>query len=147
MRVSSRGRYSHDDSAPSPLRDPLPRRPVRALLPVLAALLLGAVTHPSPAGAATDTPQPCDLGVFCAWPTVDYGGERRSMDLRSTNMEECVRLGGDVEARSFVNRMDRPVTVYQDAGCATTADFSTYPSGSFVPRAPYVVRAVKVWTH
>ncbi len=60
------------------------------------------------------------------------------------NTGECVPLAG--QARAFANRMTRPVTVYQSQDCDTVGEFDTYPGGgTFVPVAPYVVRAVRVW--
>ncbi len=125
-----------------------PRPRMRRTFPSLVlALLAAGAGHP--ATAAPDTPEhaPCEAGVFCAWSEYEYAGKTHSADLRTTNMEECVPLDGELRARSFVNRMNRPVTVYQDARCSTTGDFSTYPEGSFVPRAPFLVRAIKVWSH
>ncbi|MGJ7908613.1 peptidase inhibitor family I36 protein [Actinopolyspora sp. H202] len=139
--------YPHNGFSRGGRRVPAAPRARGVLFSLLAALLLGSSVQPLAAGAVPETDRPCDVGVFCAWSETDYAGNEHSFDLRSTNMEECVRLHGNIEARSFANRMDRPVTVYQDARCATSADFSTYPGGSFVPRAPYVVRAIKVWTH
>ncbi|SFT46157.1 Peptidase inhibitor family I36 [Actinopolyspora lacussalsi subsp. righensis] len=147
MLTRDNGTYPHHGFPRGGFRVPVVPRVRRVLFPLLAALLLGGSVQPLAAGAVPGTDRPCDVGVFCAWSETDYAGNEHSSDLRGTNMEECVRLNGDIEARSFVNRMDRPVTVYQDARCATSADFSTYPGGSFVPRAPYVVRAIKVWTH
>jgi hypothetical protein len=58
----------------------------------------------------------------------------------------CFPLRGNREVRSFANRTDRDITVYQDEHCGTEADFTTYPGGgTFVPDAPFVVRAVQIW--
>ena len=57
-----------------------------------------------------------------------------------------MRLPGDTGAAALANRTGRPVTTYQSAECAETAEFDTYPGGgSWVPRSPYQVRAFKVW--
>lgn len=137
------------------LRARITRRPsrydrgrLRALLAsILLAMATFAVSAPT-AGAQTATEERrCDTGVFCAWTKPNFEGKRHSFDLRNTNMESCVPLRARFEARSFMNRIDRPVTVYQDARCSTTGDFSTYPAGSQAPRSRYVVRAVKIWTH
>ncbi|NYH79198.1 hypothetical protein FHR84_002532 [Actinopolyspora biskrensis] len=111
----------------------------------LTAVGLGAPAAAVPAPEQDEAQ--CESGVFCAWPEHQYGGSPHSADLRTTNMEECVPLSDGLEAHSFVNRLNRPVTVYQDAHCGTRGDFSTYPEGSFVPRSPFVVRAFKIWTH
>jgi hypothetical protein len=38
------------------------------------------------------------------------------------------------------------VTVYQGRGCSTEGEFDTYPGGgTYVPEAPFVIRAVEVW--
>ncbi|NHD18176.1 MULTISPECIES: peptidase inhibitor family I36 protein [unclassified Actinopolyspora] len=129
-----------------------PRRLRARCTPLVLALAAVALGAPAAAasGPAQDPAQDeaqCESGVFCAWPEQQYGGSPHSADLRTTNMEECVPLSGDLEAHSFVNRLNRPVTVYQDAHCGTRGEFSTYPEGSFVPRSPFVVRAFKIWTH
>lgn len=121
------------------------RRLVTAIVLALPTILVSSGTVQ--AAERASPPPRCDVGVFCAWEQTDYKGQPHRFDLRGTSMEECVPLNSGFEARSFVNRIDRPVTVYQDAHCATVADFSTYPGGSHVPRAPYVVRAIQIWTH
>ncbi len=119
-------------------------------LAVAGVLALAAIPLTGVAATASDdrraVDRPCEVGVFCTWNHTDYTGRTHSLDLRTTNMEECVTLpAGDV--RSFVNRLGRPVTVYQDAQCATFGDFTTYPGGTYVPGAPFVVRAIQIWTH
>lgn len=121
------------------------RRLVTAILLALATVLVSTGTAQAE-GRETSEPR-CDAGVFCAWDRTDYRGQPHRFDLRGTNMEECVPLSSGFEAHSFVNRIDRPVTVYQDVHCSTVADFSTYPGGTYVPRSPYVVRAIQIWTH
>lgn len=118
---------------------------VTATLLAVATVLLSTVTAHA---AETQPPQQnsCDIGVFCAWSDEGQHGTAHFSDLRTTNMEECVPLLA-LGARSFVNNTNRPVTVYQEADCSSEADFSTYPTGSSVPHAPFVVRAIKIWSH
>lgn len=116
------------------------------LLAILTTLLSsGVATASTPDGETVD--RPCDVGVLCAWAETDYSGRVHRFDLRNTNMEECVPLPTGTKVRSFVNRLGRPVSVYQDAHCGTTGDFTTYPSGTYVPEGQFVVRAVQIWTH
>lgn len=117
----------------------------------LAAVALACATGTAHA-AAGDPPRPappefaCQQGEFCVWPGEFYQGQITRMDLRNTNPDECVPLPAGVQARSFAHRIDRHVTVYQDADCATEGDFSTFPGpGTFVPQTPYVVRAIQIW--
>ncbi|WP_116044930.1 peptidase inhibitor family I36 protein [Amycolatopsis palatopharyngis] len=128
-------------------------RALRYRLPhalVLTALTLftasGVATaqqqDPPPAMPGTD----CVQGEFCMWSSEFHAGEIARHDLRNTNPEECVALPEDMDAKSFANRTDRYVTVYQDRHCATEGDFSTYPGdGTFVPQAPFAVRAIQIW--
>ncbi|MGW2026326.1 peptidase inhibitor family I36 protein [Streptomyces decoyicus] len=88
----------------------------------------------------------CAAGQLCLWPKADFGGERRTHELSDTDIESCVPLPGNTGAAALANRTGRPVTTYQSAECAETAEFDTYPGGgSWVPRSPYQVRAFKVW--
>lgn len=136
--------------APTSTRTALWRRRAAVLLSGLAFTLAPGV---APAAATTQveagTPRgesACETGEFCVWPEAGYGGAIARLDLRNTNPEECRPLPDGMTARSFSNLIDRHVTVYQDAQCSTEADFSTYPGpGTFVPRSPYVVRAVQIW--
>jgi hypothetical protein len=94
--------------------------------------------------AAADTKSRCERGQFCWWPGQGYRGGGHALELATVNAGECVPLAG--QARSFANRMRRPVTVYQSQDCDTVGEFDTYPGGgTFVPVAPYMVRAVQVW--
>ncbi|ACU35486.1 peptidase inhibitor family I36 protein [Actinosynnema pretiosum subsp. pretiosum] len=94
---------------------------------------------------ATNAPR-CDRGEFCAWSTTNYAGAARRLDLETANPDECVPLPDNLVARSFANRLNRLVSVYQGADCSTEADFTTYPGGgTWVPDAPFVIRAVQVW--
>ncbi|KID29615.1 peptidase inhibitor family I36 protein [Prauserella rugosa] len=123
---------------------------VRTALP---AVLLGVATTIGIATPASAEPNPanspefsCNVGEFCAWEGQFYNGPMERFDLRDTHTEKCVPLSNGMEANSFATRMERHVTVYQDRECATEADFSTYPGpGTFVPQAPYVVRAIQIW--
>ncbi len=115
------------------------------------AFTLAASVAPTTVAHAEGAARPrgasaCETGEFCLWSEADYGGTLVRLDLRNTNPEECRPLPDGMTARSFSNLIDRHVTVYQDAHCSTEADFSTYPGpGTFVPRSPYVVRAVQIW--
>lgn len=118
-------------------------------------LVLTALALFAGAGAASGQPNAlspappgmdCEQGEFCTWSSEFHAGEITRHDLRTTNPEECVPLPDAVDAKSFANRTDRYVTVYQDRDCATEGDFSTYPGdGTFVPQAPFVVRAIQIW--
>lgn len=114
---------------------------------VLAAL--GLLTAGGIAEAETGTPpvgNGCGQGEFCAWTEDFYGGSVQFLDLRTANPGECIPLGGDT--RSFVNLLDRDVTVYQGEDCSTEGDFTTYPGGgTYVPHAPFVVRAIQIWDY
>jgi hypothetical protein len=108
---------------------------------VVAGLFAGA----APAVAQPE-PQPCERGEFCLWPGERFQGAIQRVALENTNPGECVSLPEGFDARSFANRTKRPVTVYQGRDCATEGEFDTYPGGgTFVPEAPYVVRAVQIW--
>ncbi|MCP2253299.1 hypothetical protein LY13_002049 [Prauserella aidingensis] len=129
--------------------------------PAAAGTPDGASPHRTSSSAAStatagpgsdEPPQPqhpefaCNSGEFCAWQEEFYGGKLQRFDLRNTHTEQCVALDNAMEAHAFATRMERHVTVYQDRECATHADFSTYPGpGTFVPQAPYVVRAIQIW--
>lgn len=121
---------------------------LRAYLPkVLLVAVFGLLGGSGIAQADPGQPEAaCERGEFCAWTAENYGGAMQRLDLRTSNPEECLPLPDNAEARSFVNQLDRDVTVYQDVECTTEGDFTTYPGdGTFVPRAPFVVRAVKIW--
>lgn len=122
---------------------------VRAYLPkalVLAALGLLAAGGIAEAETAPATGYGCEQGEFCGWSEEFYSGSVQFLDLRTVNPGECIPLSGDT--RSFVNRLDRDVTVYQGEDCSTEGDFTTYPGGgTFVPHAPFVVRAIQIWDY
>lgn len=116
----------------------------RVALLTSVALFLGS------GAAQAEAPLPpahsCDQGMFCTWSGEHYAGDLVPFELRTTNPEECVALPAGTEGLSFANRLDRHVTIYQDEHCATVGDFSTYPGGgTFVPQAPFVVRAIQIW--
>jgi Peptidase inhibitor family I36 len=88
----------------------------------------------------------CERGEFCLWWLEGYRGAITRVSLDTANPGECVPLPGRFEGRSFANRSSRQVTVYQDRSCSTEGEFDTYPGlGTYVPEAPYVVRAVQIW--
>jgi hypothetical protein len=128
-------------------------RTLRHRLPhvlVLTTLLLftGAGAASAQQNGAPSVPpgMDCEQGEFCTWSSEFHTGEITRHDLRTTNPEECVPLPDAVDAKSFANRTDRYVTIYQDRDCATEGDFSTYPGdGTFVPQAPFLVRAIQIW--
>lgn len=88
----------------------------------------------------------CGADRFCYWPEPEFPGKPRILDLATEPTNVCIPLAKSDEARSFVNRTDREITLYQDGHCGTNGAFRTYPGGgTYVPRAPYVVRAIEVW--
>lgn len=130
---------------------PRPRLPQVLLLAALA-LVAGSGAAYANTGPSDGPPTPrpeywCEQGEFCTWTGDLYSGEITRFHLRNTNPEECTPLPEGVSAHSLANRIDRHVTVYQDRECATEADFTTYPGpGTFVHEAPFVVRAVQLWS-
>ncbi|MCT2587418.1 peptidase inhibitor family I36 protein [Actinophytocola gossypii] len=114
----------------------------------IAAVVAALVGAAGVAGAEPETRRPCERGEFCLWPAEHYEGDVYRVALENTNPGECAPLPDGFDARSFVNRSTRPVTVYQGRGCATEGEFDTYPGGgTFVPAAPYVVRGVQIWAY
>lgn len=144
-------RQVKDTNLPRILRMNLPRNPFSRwrLRGAFALAAIAALAPPAIATASVNpenNPPECQAGQFCVWNQGNYSGETYKFDLRTTNPEQCVPIPENVDATSFINRMDRSVTVYQDRQCATEADFSTYPGGgTYVPHTPYVVRAIQVW--
>ena len=111
---------------------------VLAVLTILAAISTVAV-------ASAEAGPKCDQGEFCAWAKEGYAGTAVRFTLETANPGECVPLDGLV-AHSFANRLAKEVSVYQGETCSTEAEFTTYPGGgSYVPSAPFVVRAIQVW--
>ncbi|SFB26174.1 Peptidase inhibitor family I36 [Amycolatopsis marina] len=126
------------------LRHRLPCVIVLTALTLLTGTGLASAQQQEPQG--TPPGMDCAQGEFCMWSEEFHSGEIARHDLRNTNPEECVALPEEMDAKSFVNRTDRYVTVYQDRDCATEGDFSTYPGdGTFVPQAPFAVRAIQIW--
>lgn len=122
-----------------------------AVMIAAAAMLLGggnsANAHAAPEiGAAVSSAESCDNGEFCTWPASHFRGVIHRVDLRTANPGECIPLPDGTDGRSFANRSSRDITVYQASDCATEADFTTYPGGgTYVPVAPFVVRAYQIW--
>ncbi|MFE1176347.1 peptidase inhibitor family I36 protein [Streptomyces sp. NPDC058773] len=137
------------------LRTTLRTSRTTALLAGLLAALTAAFAIPpalgtpaahAVAGHRSASSGDCDAGQLCLWTKADYGGARRTYELSGTDIESCVPLPKGSRAAALANRTGRPVTTYQSAECAETAEFDTYPGGgSWVPRSPYRVRAFKVW--
>ena len=131
-----------------------PRHSSRARCPrrIVSTFLLAVTmfTLLAPSADAADRPphqDPCQRGAFCAWPENDYRGTVHQAAGNNAPLERCLALPAGLEASSFTNQTGRPVTVYQDPDCSTKADFQTYPDGAFAPNAPYVARAITIWTH
>ncbi|MCA6091601.1 peptidase inhibitor family I36 protein [Streptomyces sp. SCA3-4] len=119
-----------------------------ALAGAVAFALALAEGAGAPAASAQDAPRrlgPCAAGQLCLWPKTGFRGQQRTAELAGIDIESCVTLPAGVTAASLANRTGRPVTTYQSATCAETGEFSTYPSGTWAPESPYVVRAYKVW--
>ncbi|OQO89446.1 peptidase inhibitor I36 [Saccharomonospora piscinae] len=136
---------SHRNSLGSRLRTAVLLAGLTLVLAPTAATAATAAES-SPGEVRSSGQHACERGEFCLWSEQDYGGTLVRLDLRNTNPEQCREVPDGVEGRAFGNLLNRHVTVYQDGDCATEGDFSTYPGpGTFVPRSPYVVRAVKIW--
>ena len=125
-----------------------PRSPRRITSTLLLTAAMFALLAPSAESANGPQQQnPCQRGAFCAWTENDYRGPDHRTEGNDAALERCLALPPGLEASSFTNQTGRPVTVYQDPDCSTNADFQTYPDGAFAPRAPYVARAITIWTH
>ncbi|WP_396287714.1 peptidase inhibitor family I36 protein [Amycolatopsis sp. PS_44_ISF1] len=114
----------------------------------LTATHLSRPTAPAPSSATGAPPaeSSCTAGEFCLWSQESYTGGTRHFDLRTANPSDCIPLPEGFESHSFVNHLTRDVTIYQGGDCSTEADFRTYPGdGTYVPRSPFVVRAIKIW--
>lgn len=119
-----------------------------AALMVAAGALAPVVTptHSAQAAHASSLSQgDCEAGELCLWPKKGFSGERRTHELLHTSIDQCTPLAEGEKAAAFANLSGRPVTVYQSDTCDTTGDFRTYPSGAWVPEAPYAVRAFTMW--
>jgi Peptidase inhibitor family I36 len=117
---------------------------------VVAVVAAAGVVLTTCAGMAEATPRAdtCERGEFCVWPTEDYGGAIVRVALENAVPGECVPLPEGAGGRSFANRTERPVTVYQGPECDTDGEFATYPGGgTFVPEAPFVVHGVQIWAN
>ncbi|MGI5352231.1 peptidase inhibitor family I36 protein [Streptomyces sp. CA-250714] len=129
---------------------------------ILAATALAAALTAAaqPVGAQTHGPQQraakegagsrmgkCGPGELCLWDRPRFKGKPRVHELSGIDIESCTPLRGGASATSAANRTGRPVTLYQSKECAETAEFDTYPSGSWTPELPYRARAFKVWEH
>ena len=111
---------------------------------VVAAVVV--ITTATPAGADPAADAKCDAGSFCAWSGANYSGKVARLSLETTRTNNCVALPDKLVAKSLANLMTRDVTAYEGATCSTEAEFTTYPKGgTFVPNAPFVVRAIQVW--
>lgn len=101
-----------------------------------------AVAEPADVTAGAN----CDAGSFCAWSGADYTGKAVRLNLETATPNQCVTLPDKLVAKSLANLMTRDVAVYEAATCSTEAEFTTYPKGgTYVPDAPFVVRAIQVW--
>ncbi|MEO6086161.1 MAG: peptidase inhibitor family I36 protein [Umezawaea sp.] len=110
------------------------------------AITAGALVASGTAAAQQSAVPTCDRGEFCLWGGAEYTGPAKRLDLESANPGECIPLPGGLVARSFANRLTRDASVYQSETCSTEAEFTTYPGkGTYVPDAPFVVRAIQVW--
>lgn len=88
----------------------------------------------------------CGPGRLCLWPKPDFKGRPWTYELATTDLDSCVALPVGGSAQSLAVRTGRPVTTYQSAECAETGEFETYPGrGTWIPQAPYEVRAFKLW--
>lgn len=98
------------------------------------------------AGSANTLPRHlCQEGELCFWRKADFQGGKRVHEPARTDIDNCTSLGGQERVGSFANLSGLPVTVYASGTCDTTEDFRTYPSGSWVPEAPYGVGAFTMW--
>ncbi|WP_329458063.1 peptidase inhibitor family I36 protein [Streptomyces sp. NBC_01497] len=124
------------------------RRVTTAAVALLAAVVPLAVAAPAGAATAPLRGGDCAAGELCLWPEEDFGGARSTYELTGVGIEDCVALPAGGSALSLANRLGRPVTAYQSATCADTGEFETYPGhGTWAPRAPYRIRAFKIWEH
>ncbi|MFI0769541.1 peptidase inhibitor family I36 protein [Streptomyces melanosporofaciens] len=117
-----------------------------AATPASAATATSATSATS-ARAAVAPPRlgNCAAGQLCLWRSGGFTGARQTHELAGVDIESCVPLPSGTSAASLANRTGRPVTAYQSGECAETAEFRTYPTGSWAPETPYQVRAFKIW--
>ncbi|WP_349636829.1 peptidase inhibitor family I36 protein [Streptomyces sp. 549] len=118
--------------------------PVRRLPPQPSRTARGASRAALP---SVDAPRlgPCETGRLCLWTGRGFTGRRHTFAPRKVAAGECVTLPAAARSAAVANRTGRPVTTYRSEWCAETADFRTYPSGTWAPDSPHVVRAFKVW--
>ncbi|AEM86878.1 peptidase inhibitor family I36 protein [Streptomyces violaceusniger] len=113
-----------------------------------AATATATATGTSATGRAAAAPPRlgnCAAGQLCLWRSGGFTGARQTHELAGVDIESCVPLPSGTTAASLANRTGRPVTAYQSGECAETAEFRTYPTGSWAPETPYQVRAFKIW--
>ncbi|MCG0287732.1 peptidase inhibitor family I36 protein [Streptomyces sp. PSAA01] len=117
------------------------------LAPVATAAPAAAAASAAAARAAAAPPRlgNCAAGQLCLWRSGGFTGARQTHELAGVDIESCVPLPSGTTAASLANRTGRPVTAYQSGECAETAEFRTYPTGSWAPETPYQVRAFKIW--
>ncbi|WP_069866235.1 peptidase inhibitor family I36 protein [Streptomyces malaysiensis] len=113
----------------------------------VSALALTATLAPAAAARSAAPPRlgNCAAGQLCLWRGGGFTGARQTHELADVDIESCVPLPAGTTAASLANRTGRPVTAYQSRECAETAEFHTYPTGSWSPETPYQVRAFKIW--
>ncbi|MCQ8830506.1 peptidase inhibitor family I36 protein [Streptomyces malaysiensis] len=113
----------------------------------VSALALTATLAPAAAARSAAPPRlgNCAAGQLCLWRGDGFTGARQAHELADVDIESCVPLPAGTTAASLANRTGRPVTAYQSRECAETAEFHTYPTGSWSPETPYQVRAFKIW--
>lgn len=121
-----------------------------ALTATLAATVAPAATAATTAATGRAAAAPpslgnCAAGQLCLWRSGGFTGARQTHELAGVDIESCVPLPSGTTAASLANRTGRPVTAYQSGECAETAEFRTYPTGSWAPETPYQVRAFKIW--
>ncbi|AQA11623.1 peptidase inhibitor family I36 protein [Streptomyces malaysiensis] len=113
----------------------------------VSALALTATLAPAATARSAAPPRlgNCAAGQLCLWRGGGFTGARQAHELADVDIESCVPLPAGTTAASLANRTGRPVTAYQSRECAETAEFHTYPTGSWSPETPYQVRAFKIW--
>ncbi|WP_413809791.1 peptidase inhibitor family I36 protein [Streptomyces sp. OE57] len=114
----------------------------------VSALALTATLAPAVAAAGPAAPPRlgnCAAGQLCLWRSGGFTGARQTHELADVDIESCVPLPSGTTAAALANRTGRPVTAYQSRECAETAEFHTYPTGTWAPETPYQVRAFKIW--
>lgn len=127
----------------STLRAHLPKVFIFAVLGLLGGAGV-AQADPTPPGGRPEFA--CEQGEFCTWKGEFYSETMQRLDLRMVSPGDCLALPDNTEGRSFANRLDREVTVYQDGDCGAEGDFVTYPGhDTFAPRSPFAVRSIEIW--